>query len=582
LTALPGNERQIHERIRAEPSAAAHGTRRSLSRRAPRHLTLAQRTDSRPGVRRLPPARFLILLGVLVLGAYLRWTPRAQVEDLRPWPDAIEYEESARSLAEGRGYLLWIADQGYPPRYPPGMSALIAASMPLVGNALGSGIWVVLASALAAIAGTYVLASVAAGPTAGIVAALLVATSPVHVRWSHAVMSDVPASAALVWLAVWIVSLRQRRASLLEHAALGLACGLALSIRQPLVVLGAAAGIVVAMARGGTLRERALSTSALAAGGLLGVVPQLWLNAELFGSPLRNGYGYWVAGAMFSVQSAASGPSGTPSNAWYYVSMLLAGGAPYPWPAAVLLLIGTATALWRGGTARSLALLSWLLTILFIALHVAYFARGSRLILPVVPVLAAVMALPFAPGSRGWLRAAAVALLAATLLLEAAHPEDRAPPDRVIHDTATLEKIAAVTEPDAAILARTNPFAFARVLRRDADRVWVPLRMDAHQAAIERQKLVPVRNGEVDGGWIRKPLRQPFDRAAALATVEELCRSGRPVYLSEGMRQLVPFMNQLKRVLGRRFTLTEVVKPKPYAVYRIGCGSRRGGRPPGP
>ena len=114
------------------------------------------------------------------------------------------------------------------------------------------------------------------------------------------------------------------------------------------------------------------------------------------------------------------------------------------------------------------------------------------------------------------------------------------------------------------------------MLRHGADRVWVPLRLDAHQAAIERQTLVPVRRAEVDGGWIRKPLRMPFNRAAALATVEELCRSGRPVYLSEGLRPLVPFMGRLKRTLRTRFKLTQVVKPRPFAVYRIECATAHG------
>ena len=527
--------------------------------------------ENRP---RRPPVRFLVLLGVLVLGAYLRWTPRVLVEDLRPWPDAIEYEEAARSLAEGRGYLLWIADRGYPPRYPPGLSLLIAASTPLVGTAPGCGIWVVLASALAAIVGTYVLASSAAGPVAGVVAALLVATSPVHVRWSHSVMSDLPASAALVWLAAWIVSLLQRRAGALEHAALGLACGLAVSIRQPLVVLAATACIAVALV-GGTGRERARNTGVLAAGVLLGVLPLFCLNAELFGHPLRNGYGYWTAGRMFSLRDAAARPSGEPSNVWYYGSLFVGGGSLYPWPSAVLLLIGTLAALRRPGAARTLALVSWLLTLLLVGLHVAYFARGSRLILPIVPPLAAVMAVPFAAGSRGWLRALAVTLVAATLLLERAHPEGFTPADPPLHDTATLEKIAAIAEPNAAILVRTNPFSFARVLRRDADRVWVPLRLDAHQAAIEHQKLLPVRRDAVDGGWIGTPLRMPFNRAAALATVEELCRSGRPVYLSEGLRPLVPFMSKLKRALRTRFKLTQVVKPRPYSVYRIECAAQR-------
>lgn len=511
---------------------------------------------------------------MLVLGAYLRWTPRALVEDLRPWPDAIEYEGAARSLAEGGGYLLWIGDLGYPPRYPPGLSLLIAGSMPLVGSAPGCGIWVVLASALAAIAGTYALACAAAGPTAGIVAALLLATSPLHVPWSRAVMSDVPASAAVAWLAAWIVVLLKRRAGVLEHVALGLACGLAVSIRQPLAMVAPAACIIVALLSAGTPRVRARNTIVLAAGIVLGVLPLMWLNTELFGHPLSSGYGYWVPGAMFSLARVATArPSGIPSNAWQYGAMLVGDGASYPWTAAVLLLMGTLAGLRRPGAVRSLALLAWLVTVLFLALHLPYSGLGSRLVVPILPLLAAVMAIPFVEGARVWQRTLACALVAATLLLESTRPDAYAPPNAPVHDVATLEKIAAIAEPDAAILAHANTISFARVLRRNADRVWVPLGLDAHQGAIEHMKLAPLRRGEGGGGWIRKPLRRPFDRDAAIATVADLCLSGRPVYLSEQLGPRVAFLGKLERALRARFRLTQVVAPEPYAVFRIECAA---------
>ncbi|MBM4246013.1 MAG: hypothetical protein FJ148_19800, partial [Deltaproteobacteria bacterium] len=167
------------------------------------------------------------LCAVLLLAALLRWTPADRVADLRPWPDALEYEEVARSLYAGRGYLLWIGGDAYPPRYPPGTSLLIAATMPLAGTVSGAGIVAVLACALAAVAGTYVLAAMAGGTVSGLVAALLLALSPLHVQWSRAVMSDVPASAAVVWLAVGVLALLARRARPATWLLLGVACGLA-------------------------------------------------------------------------------------------------------------------------------------------------------------------------------------------------------------------------------------------------------------------------------------------------------------------------------------------------------------------
>jgi len=519
--------------------------------------------------------RVLVLLGVLALGGFLRWTTLAEVADLRPWPDAIEYEEAARNLHDGRGYLLWIGGDAYPPRYPPGFSLLIAASLPLVGSALGSGIYAVLASALAAIAAAYVLARRTGGFASGVVAALLVATSPLHVQWSRAVMSDVPASAALAWLAVWVLAAVGRDAGLLEHLLLGAACALVASIRQPLLLVVPAAGLVILLFSPGAAVTRGRKVLALGAGVVLGALPLLCLNAALFGSPLRNGYDYWVHGQQFALSWAfAPRASGAPANAWYYGTLLLGGGALYPWTATILLLAGTVMA-WRGSrAARALATLGWLFTALFFLFHLPYFWQWDRFFLPLLPLLAALMALPCGRGTNRLVRGAALALVAATLLLAGTLPDAYAPPNPPAYDVATLVKLAAIVEPNAAVLARSTSFFFARTLRHDGDRVWVPLLPDPHQRAIAHDELRPLRHEAHAAAWIRPPLTMPFDPAAALGVVEELCREGRPVYLSEQLELHVPFLRELKEALAARFTLTQVVAPDPYAVQRVECPGR--------
>jgi hypothetical protein len=103
---------------------------------------------------------------------------------------------------------LWIAGDAYPPRYPPGFAA--DRRPLLVGSDLGSGIGAVLASALAAIAAAYARAPHGRlrerrrrGPAGR--------DSPLHVQWSRAVMSDVPASAALATRGVGARGRRSRR-----------------------------------------------------------------------------------------------------------------------------------------------------------------------------------------------------------------------------------------------------------------------------------------------------------------------------------------------------------------------------------
>ena len=517
--------------------------------------------------------RLAVLAVVLLVAAVLRWTPADRVADLRPWPDALEYEEAARSLYAGRGYQLWIGGDAYPPRYPPGTSLLIAATMPLAGTAGGTGIFAVLACALAAVAGTYVLATMAGGTVSGLIAALLLALSPVHVQWSRAVMSDVPASAAVVWLAAGVLALLARRARPAAWLLLGVACGLAGSIRYAVWALLPAACVTVALLGPGPPALRAKQLAALLAGAALGVAPLLWLNAELFGSALRDGYGYWVRDTLLAPGRIVAGAAdASPGNLRFYGGQLLGLGTLYPWPAGVLLVLGTVVAA-RGTTpARALATLAWLVAGALLVLLAGFLWQWDRLLLPVLPLVMALMALPCGGASSLRLRVPALALAGLVVALGASAREHFAPPDGIAYDVATLRRIARIAEPDAAVLARSNAFAFARELRADgADRVWVPLQLDVHAAAIEAGRLVPLRRAPGEGGWIREAVRRPFSPSRALATVDALCREGRPVYLSEQLDLYVALLPELKQALADRFGLTEVLAAEPYRVHRVAC-----------
>jgi 4-amino-4-deoxy-L-arabinose transferase-like glycosyltransferase len=517
--------------------------------------------------------RAAALGAVLLVAAALRWTPADRAADLRPSPDALEYEEAARSLYAGRGYVLWIGGDAYPPRYPPGTSLLIAATMPLAGTAGGAGIFAVLGCALAAVAGTYVLAALAGGAVSGLVAALLLALSPLHVQWSRAVMSDVSASAAVVWLAAGVLVLLARRARPAAWLLAGVACGLAGSIRYVAWALLPAACATVVLLGPGRPATRAKQVAALLAGAALGVAPLLWLNAELFGSVQRDGYGYWVRDTLLApARSVASGADGSPGNLRFYGGQLLGLGTLDPWPAGVLLLLGTVAAA-RGTTlARALATLAWLVAGALLALLAGFLWQWDRLLLPVLPLAVALMALPCGTSSPRRLRVLALALAGLVLLLAASVRERFSPPDGVAHDVATLRRIARIAEPNAAVLARTNAFAFARELRVDgADRVWVPLQMDVHAAAIEAGRLVPLRREPDEGGWIREAVRRPFSTSRALATVAALCREGRPVYLSEQLDLYVALLPELRQALADGFGITEVLPAEPYRVHRVAC-----------
>src|SRR4029453_11554198 len=134
-----------HNRLRTHPRAYSA----SLAGRPGSLYGLAAATLQRLAMRRTPGGWAGLVLA-LVLGAAVRWTLPGRVEDLRPRPDALEYEEAARNLSEGAGYCPVFDGGCYPPRYPSGFSLLLTPAMWLSGGRHGAGIWVVMASALAA------------------------------------------------------------------------------------------------------------------------------------------------------------------------------------------------------------------------------------------------------------------------------------------------------------------------------------------------------------------------------------------------------------------------------------------------
>lgn len=101
--------------------------------------------------------------GVLAVAAVLLYIPAAWREDLRPFPDALEYALTARGLARFEPYRLTLLGRSYPPRYPFGFPLLLAPAYRLPGATFGNGIY--------GVALTYALGRRAGGRVAGLVAA---------------------------------------------------------------------------------------------------------------------------------------------------------------------------------------------------------------------------------------------------------------------------------------------------------------------------------------------------------------------------------------------------------------------------
>jgi hypothetical protein len=178
------------------------------------------------------------------------------------------------------------------PTYPPGLPLLMAIPQ-AIGGIDGAVAVVVLSTAIAVIA-TGLLASHLGGSVAGVIAALLLAFTPVFIHQSIQPMSDVPVTAA--WMMCFMLVYR-------KHSFWsGVACGLAVLIRPNLAPL---AIVPLAIAS----HRIAFASPVAVAGLFLAVVQDFW-----YGSAFRSGYG--TADQLFAIGNIAP-------NAWRYFAWLV-------------------------------------------------------------------------------------------------------------------------------------------------------------------------------------------------------------------------------------------------------------------
>ena len=182
----------------------------------------------------------------------------------------------------------------------PGFSVLLAPVVAVGGReAL---FWVTPLAAALLVWLTFVAGHALGGPLAGAMAAVLVAASPPVLYQAVQPMNDI--TTAALWMATFAALIRRR------WAVAGLCCGLALLVRPNLLPLGIMAGAFVLTVRlkpDTTANPNPQSLIPRAARFCLAVVPfglvVLWLNTEIYGSPLRSGYGQ--LGHLFAFSNVA-------------------------------------------------------------------------------------------------------------------------------------------------------------------------------------------------------------------------------------------------------------------------------------
>jgi len=165
------------------------------------------------------------------------------------------------------------------PTYAPGLPIAMAIASRIGGSRAVYLVVPLLAGC--AVWWTYVLGAHLAGRRAGMMAATLLAFSPIFVFQSIEPMSDVPATSW--WLLAWVFAVRSGR---WQAFASGLAASAAVLTRPNLVVLGPVL-LFLAAARSPRVSRAALFATGLAPACLA----IAGLNLVYHGSPFRSGYG---------------------------------------------------------------------------------------------------------------------------------------------------------------------------------------------------------------------------------------------------------------------------------------------------
>jgi hypothetical protein len=215
-----------------------------------------------------------------------------------PWPDA------AKTFTPGGFVPSELNPSASAPVCAPGFSLLLAPLV-VVGGRNAVFVLTPLAGALLVWL-TFVAGRSLAGPVAGAMSSVLIATSPAVLYQVVQPMNDV--TTAALWMGVYVALISR------HHALAGLCCGLALLVRPNLLPLAAVAGLFVFV-------RDTRSTAVFVLAALPGVLAVLWLNNQLYGGPLRSGYGEVTQ--LFSFAAV-------PANAASYGRWIVETQTPFP------------------------------------------------------------------------------------------------------------------------------------------------------------------------------------------------------------------------------------------------------------
>ena len=304
-----------------------------------------------------------LLVIVMVKSASLR-----RGLELMPWPDGLEYAASAVNLAAGRGAVLHFGGYTYPSRYTGGYPLILATLFARGSVSRVSSFFLAMPLGMVSVFAIFWLARRPFGRTAGTIAALTLALSPVFITYSSLVMSDVPTLSVTLfaaWALVTAASDDAAQSTILMRMSpwliFGLFAGFSTIIRPTNTTIFAGLALCVAIVplKHRNLRGLLAAAIGVAIGFTIPVAWQLHQNSINLGSAFASGYAWWVPevyGAGGKTFSAAylfgpTMPRNPHGNVLVYATTLLGidgmlgdpGNARYflyPFAAAVFAIVG--------------------------------------------------------------------------------------------------------------------------------------------------------------------------------------------------------------------------------------------------
>jgi 4-amino-4-deoxy-L-arabinose transferase-like glycosyltransferase len=418
------------------------------------------------------------LLALLLTAAvWFHRTPYS-ASNLEVPPDTVEYALAPLQFLETGRYEIMLEGRGLPPRYPPWFPVLvILPAYVLFGHEPGNAILPITLLAVAGVGFAYAIGKRISSTTGGVLAALGVLILPSYSRWATQVMIDVPCAVLMLGACLVYLRLRTKPQAMLIYFGAGVLVAATTLFRPVFAAMLLPFVFAALRQRKGIFLRGLLLLAPMAAAA----AATFAYNAATFGSPLRNGYKFWVAVPM-------DYPTMIFSLSFLRMNLGEIGVSVFP----ILLLICIGAWLLArkrrpaafAASQRSFqdaAVFFVLSTAPILIFHLFYFYPDDRFHIPMVAgtaILAgSMLALVIGPGKETLFK---LLLPVVFLLVVAARI---AAPSPVPLRRLAAERVRNNTPENAIVISAIDPVYLARVAGYESSRRMVPLSRNVEYAS---------------------------------------------------------------------------------------------------